>query len=624
MFRCAAVGLGFLIALIPLGSWAASPKSFPTKTPSRTTIAHKASGASKAPGGIKPGLKHTTTGKVAAKMTPPANPNEFIQYYNQGRQDYNNQLFAQAEKQLKKSLALAELVYAKRPENLQRKNLATVSHLVGLNAYKLKKNTDAALYLKKAMAIYNQPEYQLENRESVMGEALILAQMAMYDGRFQEAETYYKIALPLVEKKFGPDHQQTTQTRQILAEISQIDYLPDYLPALGTKVTHWTVPGQPIAVYITDGSAILGWKPEDKTVVQGAYAEWQKAMENKVQFEFVDDPQRADTVVSWMDRPMENTDQGHQAQPELRNGICQTKVRDDKLMTDDIVVAVNNTDGVPYLPNSLHNTLLHEIGHSIGLLGGHSTNPSDVMFHSNQYDDGRLKNLTVRDINSARRLYSLAPNVTNPIGIHLVAFGQYSALVTQGSEAFNTKNFQLSYALFKNALALYSQEPDTRFWLGLSAYQLKAYQESLPYLLGVASVPGKYQDEALKMVGYALIKSGEEDDKSGAYPVAEQKYQRAYQILIQGTQQIAVKPENSKAIQAELNWINQRLAMRSTSSIQWTTATPVNSSANSAVASSGPQPESVKKKLKDWFLGPDNNSNQVRIPIMVPRSMMGY
>lgn len=561
-------------------SWAVPPKAVTHTTASHKTPVRKP--VSRSAVAAKPGVK-ASTGKPVAKVAVPVNPNAFIPFYNLGRQAYNAEHYSEAEKPLKKSLAMVEQMLAKKPDGLQRKNAAIICHLLGINAFKLKKYPDASLYLKRAMSFYNRPENQVGSQDSVMSESLILGQMAMYDGHYTEGETYYKLALPLIEKKLGVDDPQATQARQILTDISHIETGPDYLPGISATVTHWTHPEQPIAVYIADGSEISGWKPEDKDVVKQAYAEWQTAMEGRVQIEFIEDRQQADTVVSWMERPKKGADEDNPNQTELRNGECQTQSSNEKWIQDDIVVALNDTVGHQYSANVLHNTLLHEIGHSLGLLGGHSSNPSDVLFSSNRYDDGRIKNLTSRDINSARLLYSLVPTVTNPAGIHLVPYSKYVAMRTQAAQAFNNKNYQSAYADYKNALSIYNQEPELRFWIGLSAWHLNAFQDAIPYLMAAASVPGKYQDEALKMTGYALVQSGEADDKIGDKSLAEQKYQRAYQVLTQGMQRVPLKPENSKAIQDVLNWLNQRLASRSNSPIQWEYSAPANTTTGASV-----------------------------------------
>lgn len=541
--------------------------------------------------------------KVATKQAAPKavnskasvaaipNPNAFIAYYNLGKAAYLGSHYLEAEKLLKQAYTLAEPWAIKNPNGFQQKNLAIVSQLIGNNAYQLKNYDEAQLYLNRTLTIYNLPAYAASHEAAIMSANLVLGQMAMYDSRFQEANNYYKTALPLQEKLLGSDHSQTQQTRLILDDIAHIDYGPDYLSAIGQKVTHWTHPEEPINIYIADGSSMPGWNPQNRTLVLQAYTEWQRAMEDLVHFRLVTDPEQADTIVSWMERP-EAIEKSSEltGKQELRHGKCQTQMLENKWMKDDIVIALNNTDGKAFSANAIRNTMLHEIAHSLGLIGGHSANPSDVLFPNNRYEDGRQKHLTERDINTARKLYSYPAEVTNPAYIHLMRYQQYANFRIAGGNAYNQKDFPTAVNALKAALSIYNQEPETHFLLGVSAYQLKDYAQAFQPLMNAVSLPNRYQDEALKLAGYSLIKLGEMDEHSGAKYLGEQKYQQAYNILSQGMQSIAIKPENQKQIREEMSWLSQRLSRSPFATIQWE---PVSQ------ASTGEQ-ESGKKK-RGWF-----------------------
>ncbi len=53
--------------------------------------------------------------------------------------------------------------------------------------------------------------------------------------------------------------------------------------------------------------------------------------------------------------------------------------------------------------NDVYGVLVHEIGHAIGITGGHSKNKSDVMYPSS--DNYNLRP-TRRDINTVKKIYS--------------------------------------------------------------------------------------------------------------------------------------------------------------------------------------------------------------------------
>jgi predicted Zn-dependent protease len=387
----------------------------------------------------------------------------------------------------------------------------------------------------------------------------------MFLEQYDDARRYLEAALPVSEARYGPDHAETTGIRKILNDLSRMDNLPDYAPqAIGTKVVHWTDPAtRPITVYIGDGTDVSGWKPEDKAIVRDAYAEWQQALNDRIRFEFTEDPDQADTLIGWMERPKpesRTTDEGEKQ--ELALGECTNQFRGNQWLRDNIVLSVNDLQGKPLTSDSMHNVVLHEVAHSLGLVSGHSNHPSDVLYPNNKYEGGRRKKPTQRDINTIVRLYGLPPQITNPPGIRLVRFARFSDIYQVAGDAFNRKDYATALTGFQNALAVYPIAPDARFFAGISAYQLNRYDEAGNFLLPLASQSNDYQTKALRMAGYSLIKSAGAYEQSGLTVQAEQQYNQAYQLLSAG-RGIAMDAENAKAVQDQLNWLSQRQALQS-------------------------------------------------------------
>lgn len=599
----------FLAVSCGMASDAATPVRKPVAKPAAARKGLPAKPGAKSI--LKPAAKpHTTAGAkapVKAVAKPAAtDPNEFIKHFNTGKAAFDAGHFALAEGPLKKSLQMAEKV-----NGPQHKNIAIIGYVVGLNAYRLLKYDEAATYLKHTIAVYSRPEHSQANQGSMMGAHMLLGQMGMYTGRFAEAEAHYKAALPLAETLNGPDSALALEVKTALADIARIDYSPDYLAAMGKRVVHWAnSANEPIVVYISDGSAVPGWKPENAAVVRGAYQQWQAALSNQIRFEFTDNPEQADTIVDWMELPKPETAHTNGEKPELAAGECQSRQTDTRLIRDDIVLALKDRDGKLQSTNHLHNVTLHEVAHSLGLMGGHSSNPSDVLFPSDKYDGELKKAPTARDINTLVKLYALTPDVINPPGIHLVRYSRYTELLKQGAEAYNAKNYPLAYQTYQNALAIYDQEPDARLFAGLSAYYLKRYDEAAPYFLMVSAVPGEYQAEGLKMTAYSVIKSGELDDKAGNSQRAEQKYAYAQRLLFGKMNTMPMEADDAKAMRDALNWVNERLAMRGNGVIQWQ-------------GDETPATASGKKPKKRWFSSLFSGGDMA-VPIMVPMIRMGW
>lgn len=563
-------------------------------------------------GGMKPGTaKKPASAAGTVKATP--NPNAFLAHFNTGKQAYEAGRYAEAEASVKKSLALG--LQAMSPHH---PNIGILYNLLGLIQMKRNNYPGATASFKQALAIYSLRPESPERNRFLLNDYLRMGQMAMYDGRFTGGHHYYQAALPLAEGLGDPEQAQGIQ--QVLSEIARIDTGPDYLSEASQTVTRWSHPEQPIQIYIADGADFADWRPGNKAIVQEAFAEWQQAMGDRLRFAFVEDPQAADIQVSWMNVPKASSAEGRfSSQSELRHGICETQAMNQFLIKDNIRLALHNTDGSAFTDNVLYNTLLHEIAHAIGLISGHSRNPADVLYPNSRYEDGRRKHLSARDIATAHKLYALPPVVTNPAGIHLVRFNQFAETRLNASTAYNRGDYFAAFNQFQQALSIYPQDADSRFWFAMSAWKLKQYDAAFPQFVAAANQSGQFQGEALRMAGSSIILSAQQDDQSGNHSLAEGKYQHARLILTQGLPRISMKPEQATAIQDTLGWLNQRLAMGSV--IQWSGNTASSGDPGNASGTPG------KKKKRGWFSAlfePATGTNQVPINMMMPSRMMGY
>jgi tetratricopeptide (TPR) repeat protein len=91
-----------------------------------------------------------------------------------------------------------------------------------------------------------------------------------------------------------------------------------------------------------------------------------------------------------------------------------------------------------FSPLEVYNTALHEIGHTLGLMG-HSDNPEDLMYASNDNSKNiytlyrsDFQYLTSRDLKTLALLYRLEPTISNVKGLHSENF--YYPPLIMGSE----------------------------------------------------------------------------------------------------------------------------------------------------------------------------------------------
>jgi hypothetical protein len=185
---------------------------------------------------------------------------------------------------------------------------------------------------------------------------------------------------------------------------------PDNYFHLQKKIVRWNDRSKLVFVYISIAGYLPNWQPENVQLVKSAFAEWQHALHNRLIFMFVKDPNRADMIVQWWDI----------VQPDAERGACGL----NRVMTwgkyiaqNDIYIALRHATGLPFRPEQIYATALHEIGHSLGIRE-HSDNPADIMAPA----VSATIHLTQRDINTANMIYAHKADYTNPPGYRLSQF----------------------------------------------------------------------------------------------------------------------------------------------------------------------------------------------------------
>ncbi len=167
----------------------------------------------------------------------------------------------------------------------------------------------------------------------------------------------------------------------------------DYLNRMSGE-SRWSN-GKHIAVYVAPGRASF---PQ---LVANSFNKWAAACGGKFSWSFTSDQRRADYTIGW-------TSHTQQLSTGDEAGLTTTDTVDDADSNHEIIEhattrVLTRYNGRALSDDEIAKTVLHEVGHGLGL-EGHSSNPRDIMYYA---VSGRQKfSLTPRDANTISRLYA--------------------------------------------------------------------------------------------------------------------------------------------------------------------------------------------------------------------------
>lgn len=188
------------------------------------------------------------------------------------------------------------------------------------------------------------------------------------------------------EKNKQQQAQQATKVTKPASADFAISKEPDYVKNAYRGGKKYLRPLGVTRVYIPSDSNF-------RSLMINAYSEWQSAIGSRVMFSFSGNKQDASDIVVFA--------QGSASSGVHQGGNCAYKFSGDTLAGNTITINAYDKDGKPLPKEYVYHVMLHEIGHSIGIMG-HSTNPDDVMA---QGATKVISHLSQRDKNTARLLY---------------------------------------------------------------------------------------------------------------------------------------------------------------------------------------------------------------------------
>lgn len=150
-----------------------------------------------------------------------------------------------------------------------------------------------------------------------------------------------------------------------------------------------------------------------------------------------------------------------------------------------IILYAKDPFGNFFSDKELYNTILHEIGHALGIMG-HSYSSEDLMFMATDSDNNfyapyrsSFQYLSSKDINTIKLLYKMFPNITNTPLDELETKGQiYAPIILGTSNQISLRKLKEAQNYVKNAPNIAGGYID----MGIAYAELNKYKDAIKAL----------------------------------------------------------------------------------------------------------------------------------------------
>lgn len=273
---------------------------------------------------------------------------------------------------------------------------------------------------------------------------------------------------------------------------------------LDTNILRWNLKTQPLKVSIDfpAGDTLPAYY---RSEITKAFYQWQSST-GFIKFNFINNPSDADIVVKFLALPKSNcTERGCKyvvayTDPTIRRNIL-------KKMT--ITLYDKDAYGNYFSDKELYNTILHEIGHSLGIMG-HSYSTDDLMYMSSRETQDKIftrfrssfQYISAKDLNTIRLLYNLEPDITNTSLSEINSEGLiYPPIVLGSSEEIGSQKLKEAENYIKNAPDL----PGGYIDMAVAYAQLGKLRKATENLGTALQLAKTEQDKYVIYYNYAVV-----------------------------------------------------------------------------------------------------------------------
>ncbi|MBR1424676.1 matrixin family metalloprotease [bacterium] len=277
-------------------------------------------------------------------------------------------------------------------------------------------------YYNKAKSAYDSGQYSVA--------AELFEKVTNLDSNNPNARLYYAMALSKLEPKYTVQKkiyelanskindqakqyaksQIITIKRELLKGVED-NYI--YNAVAGNNIIRWNINSFPLKIYIENQRSVPKYYMDN---INKAFNQW-SSRTNFVKFSPTNDKQKANIVIKFENSPSNGCDGekchytvAYTTPHATPNGILKQM---------DLTFSITDLNGNDFSALEIYNSALHEIGHTLGLMG-HSENPDDVMYSNNDKTRdvfamyrSASQYLSMRDLKTLALLYRLEPNITD-------------------------------------------------------------------------------------------------------------------------------------------------------------------------------------------------------------------
>ncbi len=318
-----------------------------------------------------------------------------------------------------------------------RKILLAILFIVLVVALFYKSPFSAMYNYNKARALYNQKQYEqslpyfekslFADPKGILARFYYVLALSKSEPTYSTQKKLFEMANSKIEDEASKyAKSQTMYLRYKLLDGIENNYI--FNAAMGSDILRWDIRSFPLSVYIDSPDTVPSYYLES---IKRAMNLW-TSRTNFVKFKQAQNPVEADILIRFEDIPNDLCQGG-----VCKYAIAHTEPQIDKnkiLKQMDLTFYKTNPRKENFTSREVFNTALHELGHTLGIMG-HSDNPNDLMYSMKESDfdiftfmRAEEHSLTARDLKTLVLLYRIEPTISNVRNLHSENF-YYAPLI---------------------------------------------------------------------------------------------------------------------------------------------------------------------------------------------------